>query len=92
MAGKTEEELSKFDRKAFFDGIRKDRPYLFGERVQPATTGTNGAAADGSDPKTPAAGAPVVEVAKEQRFDAMKAKPEEVQARMNKLGLNPNQL
>jgi hypothetical protein len=83
-------ELGKLDRKAFFDGVRKDRPYLFGERVQPATTGTNGAKPDGSDPKAPPAGQPVVEGAKAQQFDAKSATPQQVQDRLKALGLNPH--
>ena len=40
--GKTLEELGKFDEKAFFDGLRPAHPYLWGEVVVPATTGTSG--------------------------------------------------
>jgi hypothetical protein len=90
LAGKSEEEIAAFDRTKFFEGVRKERPYLFGERVQPATTGTNGAKPDGSDPKVPPAGAPAVEAAKTNQFDARTAKPEDVQARLKSLGLNPH--
>jgi hypothetical protein len=41
-AGKTTEELAKMDEAAFFSGLRKTDPYLFGEVTVPATTGTTG--------------------------------------------------
>lgn len=90
LQGKSEEELAKFDRKAFFEGIRQDRPYLFGERVQPATTGTNGAKPDGSNPVTPPAGGPAAAAAEANKFDARKATPQEVSDKLKSLGLNPH--
>lgn len=90
LAGKSEEEIAKFDRKAFFEKVRTEKPYLFGEKVVPATTGTNGTKQDGSNPdaKTPAT--TVVDETKKKQFDATKASPEEVQKRLNELGLNPH--
>jgi hypothetical protein len=41
--GKTEEELGRMDEAAFFTGLRQNHPYIFGETVVPATTGTSGA-------------------------------------------------
>jgi hypothetical protein len=41
--GKSEEELGKIDEAKFFEGLRATDPYLFGETVVPATTGTAGA-------------------------------------------------
>ena len=41
--GKSEEELGKMDEVKFFEGLRSTDPYLFGETVVPATTGTAGA-------------------------------------------------
>jgi len=90
LRGKSEEEIAAFDRKVFFDGVRKDRPYLFGERVQPATTGTNGAKPDGSDPKAPPAGVQAVAAAQAAQFDAKSATPIQVQDRLRALGLNPH--
>ena len=41
--GKSEDELGKMDEVKFFEGLRSTDPYLFGETVVPATTGTAGA-------------------------------------------------
>lgn len=93
LEGKTQEEIAKFDRKAFYGKLRAEKPYLFGEQVAPATTGTDPAKPAGSEtgaaPTTPAPGASTAEEASKTKFDAMKAKPEEVQARLRSLGLNP---
>lgn len=94
LEGKTQEEIAKFDRKAFYEGLKKDKPYLFGETVTPATTGTNGGAAPAAQntgaPPPPAAGDPAAAAANANKFDARKAKPEEVQARLRQLGLDPH--
>jgi hypothetical protein len=92
LAGKSEEEIGAFDRKAFFETVRKERPYLFGERVTQATTGTTGATQQGGtvQPATPKPGEPAVEKAAEQQFDARKATPQQVQDRLKALGLNPH--
>lgn len=45
ISGKTEAELNSFDEGKWFDNLRTEKPYLFGELVRPATTGTAGAAA-----------------------------------------------
>lgn len=93
MKGKSVEELTKFDlaaRKAFVEGVRKDRPYLFGETVAPATTGTNGTTPAAGTPAPPSAGQPTVDNAAAQTFDATKATQAEVDAYMRKLGVSPN--
>ena len=41
--GKSEDELGKMDEESFFKGLRQGHPYIFGETVVPATTGTAGA-------------------------------------------------
>ncbi len=90
LEGKTEEEIAAFDREAFFKGVRTEKPYLFGEKVVAATTGTNGTDAAGDSPNAPAPGAASVDVAKGQQFNAREAKPGDVQARLRALGLNPH--
>lgn len=90
LEGKSEDEIAKYDRKSFYDKLKGERPYLFGEKVAPANTGTNGTKPDGSAPETPKPGDPSKEKAADQQFDARKAKPEEVQARLRALGLNPH--
>lgn len=90
LEGKTEEEITAFDRSKFYEGLRTSRPYLFGEKVVPATTGTSGTKTDGTSPPPPAPGAVAADAAQAGKFDARKAKPEEVSARLRELGLNPH--
>lgn len=92
MRGKSVEELAKYDVKAFIENFRKDQPYLFGETVQPATTGTNGATPETGTPPPPAPGAPTVDNAINMQFDARTAKPEQVQEYMKKLGIDPSRM
>jgi hypothetical protein len=92
MRGKSVEELAKYDPKAFVETLRKDQPYLFGETVQPATTGTNGTTPETGTPATPPAGQPTVDAAAQMQFDARSAKPEAVSEFMKKLGLDPTRM
>lgn len=90
LAGKSEEEIAAFNRTAFYEGLRKDKPYLFGEVTAPATTGTTDAAkANGQVPTPPPAGQPTTQAAQQQQFDARTATPAQVQERLKSLGLNP---
>lgn len=52
LEGKDEKALAAFDEGKFYDSLRQSRPYLFGETVVPATTGTGVGAA----PSAPKAG------------------------------------
>jgi len=90
LEGKSVEEITAFNRDDFYQGLRKEKPYLFGETVSPATTGTNGAKPDGSVPAAPAPGGAAVEQAQQNQFDARKAKPQEISDRLRALGLNPH--
>ena len=90
LEGKSEEEIGAFDRDAFYKGLRTEKPYLFGETVAPATTGTNGSTPDGFAPAVPAPGGAAVEQAQRDQFDARKAKPNEIVDRLRALGLNPH--
>lgn len=81
LEGKSEAEMSLFDERAYFTSLRQAKPYLFGEVVQPATTGTGGSAAPGTKPATvPPAGG---------RIDAMKMTQAEYLAELRKRNLNP---
>lgn len=102
LEGLSEEEIGAFDRTKFYDGLKQSKPYLFGEVVAPATTGTDGSAqkkdetkgadagAAGAAPNPPAPGSEAAKAAADQQFDARKAKPEEIQSRLRALGLNPH--
>ena len=86
LDGKTEEELKAFDESKFFVSLKDKHPYLFGEVVRPATTGTgiNG---------TPSGQSPADIAAKNAangKFDAMRASPEEYKEHLRRLGLSQN--
>ena len=66
LTGKTEQQLASFDEGKFFDNLRKTHPYLFGEMVVPATTGTGVGAA----PAAPTAGNVQVAQGAASKFDA----------------------
>jgi hypothetical protein len=86
LHGKSEADLAEFDEKAFFTGLREERPYLFGESVMPANTGSD-PANDGVEPGAPGPDQTQQVEAASSQFDARKATPEEVSKRYKELGL-----
>lgn len=86
LHGKSEAELAEFDEKAFFSGLREERPYLFGESVLPANTGST-LANGGEEPAAPGPDQSHKIEAESKQFDARKASPEEIAARYKELGL-----
>lgn len=84
LEGKSEAELSEFDEGKFFDNLRSSQPYLFGETVVPATTGTG----VGSAPAAPKAG--TVQAAQGQAGvkDARQLSSDEFQKLLRSRGLN----
>lgn len=97
LQDKSQEEIAAYDRTKFYEAQKKERPYLFGEVVVAATTGTGGETKQGDQvqtgqgaPATPAPGAAAVGESEKKKFDAKTAKPEEVQQRLRELGLNPH--
>lgn len=86
LSGKTEDDLASFDEQSFFSGLREDRPYLFGESVMPANTGSD-PANSGQDPAAPGPDQTQQVEAESSQFDARKAKPEEIAKRYQELGL-----
>lgn len=87
LQGKSEEELKSFDEAAYFGKLRTDKPYLFGERVTPATTGNGHRDA----PPVPGSGQVTREAAGEAQFDARNASPADIEKQLQKLGLNTRQ-
>lgn len=85
LEGKDETALAAFDEAKFFDGLRAERPYLFGETVIPANTGTG----VGGAPVAPKAGAVTQAQGASGKVDARSMKGEEFAARLRQLGLNP---
>lgn len=86
LHGKTEEELASFDESGFFTDLRDERPYLFGEQVIPANTGST-SANSGDEPPAPGPDQTQQVEAESTQFDARKASPEEVAQRYKELGL-----
>lgn len=88
LKGKSEAELKEFSEGDFFTGLKTSRPYLFGEREQPATTGTAGAEqVAGGAPPEPGAGQTETDEATSSQFDGKKASDDEYHQRLQELGL-----
>jgi hypothetical protein len=83
VAGLDEKALKSFDERAFFEGLREARPYLFGEIVRPATTGTGAGAPPSRQPGTVAKDA-----AASKQIDATKMTREEYAEHIRKLGFD----
>lgn len=85
LTGKTQEQLKTFDEVKFFDNLRQTHPYLFGEMVVPATTGTGVGAA----PAAPKAGNVQVAQGAAGKFDARTASTEDYYRALRARGLTP---
>lgn len=80
----TPEQAEKFDERAYFDGLRKTKPLLFGEAVLPAGTGPGGGAAP-----PPAPGTVTQRTVTNGKVDARKMSPQEYRAHLAKMGITP---
>jgi hypothetical protein len=95
LEGKDETALSAFDESKFFEGLRGSHPYLFGEAVKPATTGTAG----GTPPPTPKPGQVAGATAQasngapdpmaKDEHGRVKMTPQQFNEMLRKRGLNP---
>lgn len=85
ISGKTEQQLASFDENKFFDNLRQTHPYLFGEMVVPATTGTGVGAA----PAAPKAGNVQAAQGAASKFDARSASTEDYYRALRARGLTP---
>jgi hypothetical protein len=74
LGSKTQEQLATFDEAAFFTGLRTKHPYLFGETITPATTGTAGTQ---QAPQTPGATQTQQQQAAAGKVDARKMSPQQ---------------
>lgn len=85
LEGKDEKEVAAFDEAKYFEGLRVDKPYLFGEVVRPATTGTG----VGGAPPAPKPGQVSQQVAASGKFDANNkdVKRGDFEDRLRKMGL-----
>jgi len=84
VENKEEKDLAGFDEVKFFEGLRTPHPYLFGERVTPAHTGTTA-----QPPVPPKPGDAAAAHAQNGKFDARSATAEEVQKQLAKRGIQP---
>lgn len=84
LDGKSEAELQSFNEAEFFGKkLRGSHPYLFGETVMPATTGTGA-----TGPAAPKAADVQTAQGQAGHFDARKATAEEFQKEMRRRGLS----
>lgn len=84
LDGKTEAELAGFDERAFFgQKLRSSHPYLFGETVVPATTGTGS-----TGPTAPKAAQVQAATGSAGQFNARAASHEAYQAELRRRGLS----
>ena len=84
LEGKDEKALAAFDEGKFYDSLRQSRPYLFGETVVPATTGTGVGAA----PAAPKAGGVQAAQGAAGKLDAREMNPDEFQKLMRARGFS----
>jgi len=90
LEGQDEAALQGFDERKFFEGLRAEKPYLFGEAVVAAHTGTAGAPPTGNGaPPVPPPGSTAAAAAQGAQVDARKMSREQFAARLAKMGLNP---
>lgn len=78
-------DAEKFDEKAYFEGLRQNKPLLFGEVVRPATTGTG----TGSAPTPPKPNQVAAQNGAAGRVNARAMSPAEYQAHLRKMGISP---
>jgi hypothetical protein len=80
----TPQQAEQFDERAFFTGLRAKMPLLFGETVQPATTGTG----TGGAPTPPKPQQVVQQNGQNGRVNARNMSPQEYQALLRSRGLS----
>jgi hypothetical protein len=86
LEGRSQEEMTGFDERKFFDGLRAERPYLFGETTVPANTGTAGQSAT-TPGGTPAPKNQTPAINNAGKFDARNMTKEQIAARLRQLGI-----
>jgi len=80
----TDPELASYSTEEFLKGLRTNKPFLFGESRVAATTGTGG---EGPQARPAAPGQAASTIAQAEQFDARKASPEQLKARLAQLGI-----
>lgn len=85
LSGMPQQDLASFEEGKFFEGLRQSHPYLYGETVRPATTGTGGAPAHPSSPRPDVA---TQAATNGKRTDATKLSAQEYQDLLRARGLD----
>jgi hypothetical protein len=80
----TDPELAAYSTDEFLRSLRTNKPFLFGESRVAATTGTGG---EGPQARPAAPGQAASTIAQAEQFDARKASPEQLKARLAQLGV-----
>lgn len=80
----TDPELASYSTDEFLKTLRTSKPFLFGESRVAATTGTGG---EGPQARPAAPGQAASTIAASEQFDARKATPEQLKARLAQLGV-----
>jgi len=80
----TDPELAAYSTDEFLKSLRNNKPFLFGESRIAATTGTGG---EGPQARPAAPGQAASTIAQAEQFDARKASPEQLKARLAQLGI-----
>ena len=80
----TDPELAAYSTDEFLRSLRNNKPFLFGESRIAATTGTGG---EGPQARPAAPGQAASTIAQSEQFDARKASPEQLKARLAQLGV-----
>ena len=80
----TDPELAAYSTEEFLKSLRNNKPFLFGESRIAATTGTGG---EGPQARPAAPGQAASTIAQSEQFDARKASPEQLKARLAQLGI-----
>ena len=80
----TDPELAAYSTDEFLRSLRNNKPFLFGESRIAATTGTGG---EGPQARPAAPGQAASTIAQAEQFDARKASPEQLKARLAQLGI-----
>ena len=80
----TDPNLAAYSTDEFLRSLRNNKPFLFGESRIAATTGTGG---EGPQARPAAPGQAASTIAQSEQFDARKASPEQLKARLAQLGI-----
>lgn len=83
IANKSEDELKDFDEHKYFETLRQQRPFLAGETVRPATTGTGA-----GGPPAPSAQAAAARTGQDLQVDARKMTQDEYREHLRKRGFS----